>query len=249
MIGEAALLAIDVPFPKGIHLRRVTSEPDVHALSAMQEGVFKGGFAEEMADALLRRPGFGDGMELWDGRGRRRDRQLRPPRAGARHGVGEIWCGGHPPGMAWPRDLPGAHGGTRTISACPWQEADPQRLGRRLAPDPPASRTREGLDNDEVPVARRGIGGREAPAASHAPASGMSPDGYPQAGQTRSQLVEGRDLRAQRRACSNRGSSRTAAKSSSLRASSRNRGNSSTDRRRWANVSSPVSPASVAKHA
>jgi hypothetical protein len=55
--------------------------------------------------------------------------------------------------------------------------------------------------------------------------------------------------RAQRRACSNRGSSRTAAKSSSLRASSRNRGSSSTDRRRWANVSSPVSPASVAKHA
>ena len=55
--------------------------------------------------------------------------------------------------------------------------------------------------------------------------------------------------RAQRRASSNRGSSRTAARSSSLRASSRNRGSSSTDRRRWANVSSPVSPASVAKHA
>ena len=40
--------------------------------------------------------------------------------------------------------------------------------------------------------------------------------------------LEGRDVRAQRRAFSNRGSSRTAAKSSSLRASSRNRGNSST---------------------
>jgi hypothetical protein len=74
-------------------------------------------------------------------------------------------------------------------------------------------------------------------------------DGYPQAWQTLVSAREGRDLRAQRRACSNRGSSRTAAKSSSLRASSRNRGNSSTDRRRWANVSSPVSPASVAKHA
>jgi GNAT superfamily N-acetyltransferase len=57
------------------------------------------------------------------------------------------------------------------------------------------------------------------------------------------------ELRAQRRASSNRGSSRTAAKSSSARACSRNRGNSSTDRRRWPNVSSPVSPASVAKHA
>ena len=57
------------------------------------------------------------------------------------------------------------------------------------------------------------------------------------------------NCRAQRRASSNRGSSRTAAKSSSLRASSRNRGSSSTDRRRCANVSSPVAPASVAKHA
>ena len=65
MIGEAALLAVDVPLPKGIHLRRVTSEPDVRALSAMQEEVFGGGFAEEMAKALLRRLGFGDGMELW----------------------------------------------------------------------------------------------------------------------------------------------------------------------------------------
>ena len=61
MIGEAALLAVDVPLPKGIHLRRVTSEPDVRALSAMQEEVFGGGFAQEMADALLRRLGFGDG--------------------------------------------------------------------------------------------------------------------------------------------------------------------------------------------
>ena len=31
----------------------------------MQEEVFGGGFAQEMADALLRRLGFGDGMELW----------------------------------------------------------------------------------------------------------------------------------------------------------------------------------------
>jgi ribosomal protein S18 acetylase RimI-like enzyme len=65
MIGEAARLAVKVPLPEGIHLRRVTSEPDVRALSAMQEEVFAGGFAEEMAAALLRRLGFGDGMELW----------------------------------------------------------------------------------------------------------------------------------------------------------------------------------------
>ncbi len=65
MIGEAAHLAVDVPLPTGIQLRRVTSEAEVRALSAMQEEVFGGGFAEEMADALLRRLGFGDGMELW----------------------------------------------------------------------------------------------------------------------------------------------------------------------------------------
>ena len=65
MIGEAAFLAVGVPLPKGIHLRRVTSEPDVRALSAMQEEVFGGVFAQELADALLRRLGFGDGMELW----------------------------------------------------------------------------------------------------------------------------------------------------------------------------------------
>jgi hypothetical protein len=42
-----------------------TSEPEVRALSAMQEEVFGGGFAQEMADALLRRLGFGAGLELW----------------------------------------------------------------------------------------------------------------------------------------------------------------------------------------
>ncbi len=65
MIGEAALLAVDAPLPQGIQLRRVNNEPDVRALSAMQEAVFGGEFAEEMADALLRRLAFGDGMELW----------------------------------------------------------------------------------------------------------------------------------------------------------------------------------------
>jgi hypothetical protein len=65
MIGEAALLAVDVPLPREIQLRRVTSERDVRALSAMQEEVFGGEFAEEMAAALLRRLGLEDGMELW----------------------------------------------------------------------------------------------------------------------------------------------------------------------------------------
>lgn len=65
MVGEAALLAVDAPLPKGVRLRQVTSEADVRALSTMQEEVFGGTFADEMAAALLRRLGFGDGMELW----------------------------------------------------------------------------------------------------------------------------------------------------------------------------------------
>jgi len=65
MIGEAVLLAVDVALPEGVRLRRVTSEADVRALSAMQEEVFGGEFADEMAEALLRRLSFGDGMELW----------------------------------------------------------------------------------------------------------------------------------------------------------------------------------------
>jgi len=66
MIGEAAtLLAADVPLPEGVALRVVTSEPDVLALGRMQEEVFGGRFGDEMAEALLRRLGFGDGMEVW----------------------------------------------------------------------------------------------------------------------------------------------------------------------------------------
>jgi ribosomal protein S18 acetylase RimI-like enzyme len=66
MIGEAAtLLAADAPLPEGVSLRVVTSEPDVRALGRMQEEVFGGRFGDEMAEALLRRLGFGDGMELW----------------------------------------------------------------------------------------------------------------------------------------------------------------------------------------
>ena len=76
----------------------------------------------------------------------------------------------------------------------------------------------------------------------------LRPPGFPDS-PGRCHRSAGSGLRAQRRASSNRGSSRTAARSSSLRACLRNGGNSSTDRRRWLNVSSSMSPASVEKHA
>jgi hypothetical protein len=65
MIGEAGLLAVDVTLPEGVQLRQITSEPDVRAIGRMQEEVFGDRLADDMADALLRRLGSGDGMELW----------------------------------------------------------------------------------------------------------------------------------------------------------------------------------------
>ena len=160
MIGEAAVLAVDVPLPKGIHLRRVTSEPDVRALSAMQEEVFGGGFAEEMADALLRRLGFEDGMELW-----------------VAEAAGEIVSAGRlepVPGTEFAGIWGGAtrlewrgRGIYRVLTAARARSA--LALGKRLIhsdstedsrPVPRTSRTSEGLDDDALPVERRLVGAR-----------------------------------------------------------------------------------------
>ena len=46
-------------------MRRITAEADVRAMSAMQDEVFGDPVSDEMADALLRRLGLDDGMELW----------------------------------------------------------------------------------------------------------------------------------------------------------------------------------------
>jgi hypothetical protein len=65
MIGEARALAVNVPAPAGVQLRRVTSEPDVRAMCAMTGAVFEDPNSDEVADALLRRLTVVDGMELW----------------------------------------------------------------------------------------------------------------------------------------------------------------------------------------
>ena len=65
MIGEARALAVDVPTPAGVQLRRVATEADVRAMCAMQGAVFDDPDADEIADAVLRRLTSGDGMELW----------------------------------------------------------------------------------------------------------------------------------------------------------------------------------------
>jgi hypothetical protein len=65
MIGEARLLDVEVPLPAGVHLRRVTDEADVRAMSAMQDQAFGDPVASQQADALLDRLARPDGMELW----------------------------------------------------------------------------------------------------------------------------------------------------------------------------------------
>jgi ribosomal protein S18 acetylase RimI-like enzyme len=65
MIGEARALAVNVPAPAGVQLRRVTTEPDVRAMCAMTGAIFDDPSSDEVVDALLRRLTVVDGMELW----------------------------------------------------------------------------------------------------------------------------------------------------------------------------------------
>lgn len=59
MIGPAAALAVDVPLPAGVTLRRITAEADVRAMSAMADKVFGDPVSEHRATAILR------GLERW----------------------------------------------------------------------------------------------------------------------------------------------------------------------------------------
>ena len=65
MMGDARALSKDVPLPDGVTLRRVTTEKDVRAMSAMQDEAFGDPVRPEGADALLHRLARNDGMELW----------------------------------------------------------------------------------------------------------------------------------------------------------------------------------------
>jgi hypothetical protein len=66
MIGEARLLAVDVPLPEGVALRRVTGEPDVRAMRTMQAEVFGRPSFKGDTSSLVRRLACEDNtMELW----------------------------------------------------------------------------------------------------------------------------------------------------------------------------------------
>lgn len=64
MLGEAVALAVDVPLPEEVTLRRVADEKDVRAMCAMSAEAF-GDPASDRADELLARLSRHDGLELW----------------------------------------------------------------------------------------------------------------------------------------------------------------------------------------
>ena len=64
MIGEAHLLAVDVPLPDGVALRSITSAEDVRAAGVMQDGVFGSPTSGGMVGEVVRRIAAGE-SEMW----------------------------------------------------------------------------------------------------------------------------------------------------------------------------------------
>lgn len=65
MIGEAALLAHDVPLPEGIEIRRTRTDADIWAMEEMQGTVFEDPEWRSRAETTLRRVREDDTVELW----------------------------------------------------------------------------------------------------------------------------------------------------------------------------------------
>jgi len=65
MIGEARLLAADVPLPHGVSLRRIETEADIRAMVAMQATAFGDPESESMASDMLGRLQSDDDVEFW----------------------------------------------------------------------------------------------------------------------------------------------------------------------------------------
>ncbi len=67
MIGEAALLAVDVDLPDGVVVRQVFAEDEVRAMCAMQGEVFEDDPADldEYVESILHRLRTRDDMEMW----------------------------------------------------------------------------------------------------------------------------------------------------------------------------------------
>ena len=153
MIGEARLLAVDVPLPEGVTLRRVTEEADVRAMSAMQDEAFGDPVSDDMADALLRRLASDDGMELWVAEAEGRivsAGRLEPVRGTDFAG---IWGGATRAEWRGRGHLPGLDRRPGPFGPAAGQDTDQQRLDRVLATDSRTLRSGQGVDDDAVPMA------------------------------------------------------------------------------------------------
>lgn len=64
MVGRAEDLAVDVPLPDGVSLRRISRPDDARRMVAMQDSVF-GHPSAGMADELVDRIAAGEDLELW----------------------------------------------------------------------------------------------------------------------------------------------------------------------------------------
>lgn len=65
MLGELRSLAVDVPLPGGVTMRRITSTADVRAMCELQDEVYGETAVEEFTDALTQRLSIDPLMELW----------------------------------------------------------------------------------------------------------------------------------------------------------------------------------------
>ena len=67
MLGEARAMAVDVPLPPGVSIRRITAEQDVRRMSAMQAVVFGDGRTDEDPPRRAAAPDGGGprSLELW----------------------------------------------------------------------------------------------------------------------------------------------------------------------------------------
>ncbi len=134
MIGATQALALDVPLPEGLALRRITAQDDVRAMSALQDEVFGDPVSKEMAEALLRRLSRDDRMELWvaEVAGRM---VSAPPRAGARDRLHRYLGWGDAHGVARSRHLPGVDGRPGPVGTPGRRNTHLQRLDRVLPSD------------------------------------------------------------------------------------------------------------------
>jgi hypothetical protein len=154
MVGDASALAVDVPLPDGVTLRRITEEADIRAMVTMQDEVFGNAHGDEVLESTLRRLARGDELELWvaeaDGvviSAGRIDPVPGTDFAGIWGGATRLEWRGRGIYRALTAERARSAG---PVGAADGEEVHQQRLDRVLATDPRTVRPGQGLDHDAV---------------------------------------------------------------------------------------------------